>query len=181
MQFIQEFTGWKLTGVSLDWVMQIPSPVLMQRLVPTGFLSLGINPLLCAPHPVPSHVPLWWLQCRLPALKPSTAGLRTSSWQVSASGWGRGHCCPLAYTSPTFSIRQDGGNVLKIRAGNSWLKSSSRDLKLSVNAFPFKLSSRLELSVAAHCGSSCKLSPEVSPCVFPTKHVCVPLTADCCR
>lgn len=140
--------------------------------MPTGFLSLGIDPVLCAPHPVLSHVPpVMTPECRLPALKPSTAGLRTSSWQVSASRWERGHRCPLAYTSPAFSIRQDGGNVLKIRAGNSWLKSSPRDLKLSVNAFPFKLSSRLELSVAAHCRSSCK-TRGVSLCISNKTRSC---------
>ena len=91
--------------------MRIQSPVpIRDAEVSADWLPIaGDRSRALCPALFPPTFPLWWLQCRLPAPKPSTAGLRESSWQVSASGWERVSHCPLAYTSPTFSIRQDGG------------------------------------------------------------------------
>lgn len=67
---------------------------------------------LACPTSFPSTFPSWYLQCRHPALKPSTAGGRKSSWQVSASGWERGHHPPLLTPWPPSAsgrMRGEGG------------------------------------------------------------------------
>lgn len=153
MPKIHEFTGWKLTSVSLSWAVMIQSPRAVQR-------SYCWGSILCSqPHPVvPSHVPLWEL--------PSTAGL--------CPRLGKRMLWSLVHTSSIFgaSGRMGGGKqwCWKWQLG---VLGSKREYSLSANPLPFKLSWN-GTSVADHYRSSWKV------CVFLAKYVCVPAKASLC-
>lgn len=152
MPKIHEFTGWKLTSVSLSWAVMIQSPRAVQR-------SYCWGSILCSqPHPVvPSHVPLWQL--------PSTAGLCPRLGK-------RMPVVPCSHLIHLWCIRQDGGEtvVLEMTTGSSWLQ---KRIQLVSQPSPFKLSWN-GTSVAGHYRSSWKV------CVFLAKYVCVPAKASLC-